>query len=278
MSPEPAPTSFFVPEDGRYVPTELTRGPWDPGSLHGRVLTGLIAHQVEADHADPDFQPTRLTVDLFRLAPREPVTVTTRLVRGGNRIRVVDVSMCDSAGTEVARGSCVLLRRAEQPSAHVWSPADWEVPPPEDLEPRQSPTSRLPAIWEMRPIEGEFGKAGRKRMWTRERYPLVEGIETSPFVRAAQVADYTNPFANSGDEGLQFVNADVTMYLHRFPRGEWIGIDVLSHHSTEGIAIAECALYDLEGLVGKSSVSSVANRRREAPRAPVLPPEERPAT
>ncbi|MDA1010588.1 MAG: thioesterase family protein [Chloroflexi bacterium] len=256
------PTSFFVAEGNRYRPTALATGPWDPQSLHGRVITGLIAHQVEADHADPEFQPARLTVDMFRVAPRQPMTLTTRVARDGNRIRVVDISMADDVGTEMARGSCVLLRRAEQPTGEVWSPGPWDVPAPDTLEPRRSTTSRLPMIWEMRPIEGEMGKAGRKRMWTRELYPLVAGIETSPFVRAAEVADYTNPLANSGSEGLQFVNADATMYLHRPPRSEWIGIDVMSHHSTDGVAIAECGLFDLDGLFARSSVSSVANRRR----------------
>ena len=36
-------------------------------------------------------------------------------------------------------------------------------------------------------------------------------------------ADFTNPLANSGDQGLEFVNADYTLYLHRLPVGEWIG-------------------------------------------------------
>jgi len=83
--------NFFFEADGnRYHPTPRTRGPWDPQSLHGRVIAGLLAHQIEREHGEPAFQPARLTVDMFRVAPMKPMTVTTALVRDGNRIKVVD--------------------------------------------------------------------------------------------------------------------------------------------------------------------------------------------
>lgn len=256
---------FFEAEGNRYHPTPRTRGPWDPNSLHGRVLAGLIAHQVEHEHGEPNFQPARLTVDMFRVAPMKPMTVTTTLVRDGNRIRVVDASMTDDEGTEIARGNVVFLRRAEQPEGEVWSPPAWDVPAPESLSPPLPPEGVegpwLPT-WETRRIEGDFGVVAQKRAWLRETHELVAGLAPSPFVRAAQASDFTNPFGNSGSAGLQFVNADATLYLHRDPVGEWIGMEVAAHHSSHGIAIAECVLYDLDGAFGRSSVCSVANRRR----------------
>ena len=83
----------------------------------------------------------------------------------------------------------------------------------------------------------------------------------TPFVRCAVAADYTNPFANSGDQGLQFVNADLTLYLHRLPATEWIGFEVTNHGATDGVAIGECRLHDEEGAIGTSSVMALAQRR-----------------
>ncbi|MDA0269767.1 MAG: thioesterase family protein [Chloroflexi bacterium] len=254
---------FFDPDGpGRYLPTPHSRGPWDPKSLHGRVLAGLIAHQVEQDHGEPDFHVARLTTDMFRVAPMAPLTVTTTLARAGNRIRVVDASIRIDDGTEIARGSVVFLRRAEQPEGEVWSPPLWEVPHPEMLpaeEPR-GPRGMVP-VWETRRIEGEFGSTGRKQAWMRETMDLVRGVEPSPLVRMAQTSDFANPFANSGSAGLHFVNADATLYLHRYPAGEWIGVEVAAHHSADGIAIGEVTLYDLQGPVGRATVCAVANRR-----------------
>jgi acyl-CoA thioesterase len=102
----------------------------------------------------------------------------------------------------------------------------------------------------------------QKRTWIRENRELIEGEALTPFLRAAVAADFTNPFANSGDAGLNFVNADITLYLHRSPVDEWIGFEVASHQSDEGIAVAECTLYDVQGAIGRSTVCGVANQRR----------------
>lgn len=258
---------FFEQQGDLYHPTPATRGPWDPRSLHGRVIAGLLAHQLEVEHGDEAFQAARLTVDMFRVAPMKPVRVPTRVVRDGNRIRVVDASMVAEDGTEIARATLVLLRRAEQPEGDVWQPPTWDVPHPDTLEAPTPPTgvavdSVWAPMWETRRIEGDFNTVAQKRAWIRETHQLVAGMPTSPLVRVAQTSDFTNPLANGGSAGLAFVNADVTLYLHRDSRSEWTGIEVAAHHSTEGVAIGESVLYDLDGPVGRATVCAVANRRQ----------------
>ncbi|HEX6029975.1 MAG TPA: acyl-CoA thioesterase domain-containing protein, partial [Tepidiformaceae bacterium] len=86
-------TPFFEHEGGnRYRPNDVCRGPWDPNSLHGRVVAGLLAHAIEEEWGDPQFLPARLTVDLYRMPPFAPVEVATEIERDGNRIRVVDAT------------------------------------------------------------------------------------------------------------------------------------------------------------------------------------------
>ena len=76
---------------------------------------------------------------------------------------------------------------------------------------------------------------------------LVEGVPMSPFVHVATGADFASPFANAGDQGLGYINSDVTLYLHRLPVTPWVGFEVVNHHATDGVAIGECWLYDETG-------------------------------
>ena len=258
MTSEPPP--FYVSDErGRLLPNDVCRGPWDPNSLHGRVLAGALAHEMESRWGMPGFRPARMTVDMYRMPTFAPVEVTSQLVREGNRIRVVDAELT-VGGVATARASGVFLREAEQPDGTVWSPPGWHVPGPNELP--APDTGGQPPMWETRVVDHGFGSTSQKRAWLRETRQLVENVPLTPFVRAAFAADFTNPFANSGSAGLQFVNADITLYLHRLPAGEWLGFEVVGHHSTDGIAVGECVIYDEGGPIGRSAVCGLANRRK----------------
>ena len=89
-----------------FMPTPVANGPWDANSLHGRVVIGLLAHVIEQRHGSDDFVPARLTVDMFRLPnTTTPIEVTTKLVRDGMRIKVVEAEFI-SGGTRMARAPC----------------------------------------------------------------------------------------------------------------------------------------------------------------------------
>ena len=38
--------AFFTIEGTHYVPTPAARGPWNPNSLHGRVIAGLLGAEI----------------------------------------------------------------------------------------------------------------------------------------------------------------------------------------------------------------------------------------
>lgn len=230
--------------------------------MHGRLLAGLLAHTVEREYGNAEFHFTRMTIDLFRQPPLAPMSIETRVARDGNRIKVAEGSIT-SEGVEVARGNIIMLKKAEQPEGNVWTPPNWDVPPPDAVEaPQGFGGPRGIGMWEQRSISrAGFNAVEQKRTWIREAHALVAGEPLTPFVRAAVAADYTNPFANSGDRGLNFVNADITLYLHRLPETDWIGFEVASHQSEDGVAVGECTLYDVRGPIGKSLVCGVANQR-----------------
>ena len=251
---------FFRRDGATFVPTDICRGPWDPNSLHGRVVAGLLAYEIERHVDDSDFLPSRLTVDLYRMPPFAPVTVRATTERRGNRIRIVDAEF-RSGDVSIGRASCLLLRRSENPEGNVWRPAPWNVPAPDALPVPPNQGEREP-MWDSRVIDHGFGAVARKNSWLRENRLLIEAEPLTPFLRAAISADFTNPFANSGDQGLQFVNADITLYLHRMPVGDWLGYQVTAHHATDGVAIGECTIYDLDGAIGTSTVCGVAQKKR----------------
>jgi hypothetical protein len=248
---------------GTYTINPVSRGPWDPNSLHARVLAGLFGHEVETRYGHDDFHCARLTIDLYRLPTLAPSEVVTRPIRDGNRIRVIELEYL-SEGTSYARGTSVVLKRSENPSGTVWAPPDWNVPEPEAIPASvQSGVQNWEPMWDMRPITSrDPGQALQGQVWMREVRPLVEGVALTPFVRAASAADWTNPGANWGSNGLEFINADITLYLHRYPEGEWIGFETASHHSADGIAVGHCTMYDEQGAIGSSTVCAIAQRRR----------------
>jgi len=224
--------------------------------LHGRLLAGLAARAVEHAGHDPALRVVRLTVDMFRSPPMSPLTVTTTVTRAGRRVRVVDASI-RSGVLEVGRARALLLRTGPHPSVTGWRTSDWDAAPPERV-PAQSDGPDTGG-WDIRLISpGGFWTAERKRVWTRDRWHLVAGETPSPVVRAALAADLPNPLANAGPEGLQFINADLTLFLGRPPISEWIGLDVTSHVGYDGIAVGTCNLYDAAGAIGSSSVCAVA--------------------
>ena len=124
---------FFRTDGTHYVPTPASRGPWNPNSLHGRVIAGLLGAEIERLHGSPDFMPARLTVDMYRLPDLSPVEVVTRVVREGNRIKVIDAEFV-SGGISAGRATCQLLKRTENPTGNVGrtgapkiSPTRWAI-------------------------------------------------------------------------------------------------------------------------------------------------------
>jgi hypothetical protein len=257
MSNEP----FFKRQDGRFLPQPVSAGPWDPKSLHGRVIIGLLAHEIEVKYGgDPDMVPARLTVDMYKLPDFSEVEVTTRVVRDGYRIKVIDAEFI-SGGVSAGRATCQLLRRSQAPEGTVWSPPNWDAPHPETL-PVPEPRAGMGGMWAMRPISGGMGQSGPRRTWMAEVRDVVGGSPITPWQRAALAADFASPFANGAQgAGLGYINSDATLYLHRAMVGEWIGFEVVNHGATDGVAIGECWLYDVEGPIGTATVCALAQKR-----------------
>ena len=250
---------FFLKSGDTFQPTRAGVGPWDANSLHGRVIIGLLGSEIERRHGSPDYMPARLTVDMYKLPDLSPVEVVTRIVKDGYRIKVIDAEFI-SGGVSAGRATCQLLRRTENAPGTVWKREPWDAPPPMDCE--QAAQSPMGGMWKMRPISGTMRGAEPRRTWMAEVREVVGGEPLTPFVRVVVAADFASPFAHASDQGLGYINTDVTVYLHREPVGEWIGFETLTHGATDGVAVGDCLLHDEQGFIGSASCKALAQKRK----------------
>ncbi|SFR64675.1 Thioesterase-like superfamily protein [Marinobacter daqiaonensis] len=252
--------ALFHRDGDFYVPTPACGSPWSPRQLHGGPVVGLMAHAVEQASDNADLHLARLTVDLLRPAPKAPLTVTTRLVRGGKRLQILEASLF-AGETEVTRASALFLEnRPVTVPEHAGFPATGLEPPSWPVEAsiaeaggwqnRYSPVG-LHSTAKAVIIEGVNG-GGQGCAWLKLPLPLVQGVLTSPTVMAATLCDFGNGVGQlnlSSDLGC--INTDVTLYLHRNPVGEWLGLDARSRMQDTGVGLVETTLFDSQGPVGK---------------------------
>jgi acyl-CoA thioesterase len=95
------------------------------------------------------------------------------------------------------------------------------------------------------------------------RYPLVAGEEPSALQRVAVAADSGNGISAVLDfHRYIFVNSDLTINLLRKAEGEWICVDARTLLGPNGGGLAEARIFDVQGLIGRST-QSLAIRLRD---------------
>lgn len=266
-----AASALFERGGDAWIPTELARGPWDPGACHGGPVAALLARSVErdADTAGVAWQLARLTIELTRPVPvGRPLTLQTDVERPGRRVSLVAVRLSDG-DTEVARARALRIRLADVPL-----PPTTVQPPlsplghPDQVDPTTMTWATAAGVafhshaCEHRYTEGSPQRLGPVGVWIRLRVPVVEGEEPSGVQRAVAAADFGNGVsAGIPYDEFMFINPDLTVHLLRPPTGEWIGMRTASHYSPGGAGMAESELYDRDGRVGRSVQSLYLERR-----------------
>jgi hypothetical protein len=255
----------FLLEGDRYIPTASAGSPWGDGLVHGGPPAGLLARAVERFAATAEMQVVRLTIDLFRPVPRAPLEVSTRSLRQGRRIHVVESSLL-AGGVEVCRATGLVLRT----SAASPSPASSEPGPPEGPDTVQ-PSRLSPAPSDKPRREGFYDHIDVRRIprqaesasqpiWVRLTGSLVDGEDWTPVSRVAATCDFLNAMSGGGrSNAFPSINVDITVYLHRPPRGEWICMEVARTLDPLGVGIVRAPLYDLDGLFGVACQAVLRN-------------------
>ncbi len=253
LSAEP----IFRRDGDLLVPSAHTRGPWEPGAQHAGAPAALIADALRAD----GMLVTRITYDLLGPVPLEPLALDVRLLRPGRRLQVVEADLAAGGRTVVrARASRLAVGSATLPAR-----ADAIAPPgggPEDAVASGFPFETEEAegfhrtAMEIRFAAGTSYGPGPALAWFRLARPLVDDEPPSPLALVAAAADFGNGVSHVLDfETHLFVNVDLTIHLHREPRGEWVLLDARSRVEPHGAGLAASALYDEHGPIGLAAQS-----------------------
>src|SRR6266566_4848441 len=219
--------AFYVQEAAdRYLPTELTRGPWDAGAQHGGPPSALAGHAIE--HR-PDARSVKVIEAV--LTPDDGRAV---LRATAQRIRV------DAGADQAADPEPVVL--GPEGLAEAPFPLAFEVAYHTGIETRFA--------------SGAFSEPGPATCWLRTKVPLVEGLPIAPLSRALIAADSGNGVSGVLDwRKYVFINPDLSVHLHRYPDGEWVCLESRTTLGGEGIGMAATVLHDVRGPIGTAAQS-----------------------
>ena len=262
--PEATREPVFRRDGDAFVPAAVAAYPWGQEVLHGGPPSGLLARAIERANIEAGgeaMQVARYTVDLFRAVPMAPLHTTTRELRRGRRIAVIEATL-HAGEVEVSRATGLLLLPSKS------EPSVDEPPPPGPDVSAAGPgfTAMSSTTGFHSGVEVAWSRApdGSPASWFRMPMAFVEGEETTPFVRAAALADFGNALASPEtpqDPTGGSVNTDISLHMHRPPRGEWICLRVDHLSQRDGIGIVEVVHYDEDGRYGRSVQARLANPR-----------------
>lgn len=259
--------ALFRADGDLLVPQDIARSLWREDQMHGVATSGALARGLEravVGIGRADLRPARYTVDLFRAPSMSACTVRSSVVREGSRLCLVD-AVLEQDGRAVARAGAIFLAPSENPAGAVWSSDDVPGAPPLDIAP-VSEEPRVPLFssddigWSQ--VFAEHQNSSRKQTW-QTALPIVAGEQATPFQAVAGVADSTSMVMNWGDAGVEYINTDITLALSRLPVSTEIGLAARERFAHDGIAVGTAVVFDREGPIGTSTVSSLANAKRK---------------
>lgn len=256
--------AIFEPAgEAMYRATEAALSPWSDQMLHGGPPTMLMAREIERYPSEQPMFVTRLTVELLRPVGIAVLAVRSRLVRPGRKVQLIEASLWNGE-LEVARATAVRIRAMD-----VDVPVDGEPPP---HPPPESVTESIRG-WRPGPAYHQIGvevrvpaeaidRLGPAWAWFRLRLPVVPGERPSGLQRICAVADFPNGISRVVDPTeTTFVNPDMTLYVHRLPVDDWVMLDARTWLERHGTGMAEGAIYDRRGRVGRSIQSLIVEPR-----------------
>lgn len=262
------PDAAYSPLGGhRFQSSPLTRGPWHPEHQHAGPPVALVCRAIEATAREHGLDHlSRLTANLIRPVPIGELAVEVMTDYVGRNAGHFSAHLL-AGDKEVGRFTALAQRSGE-----IALPADLPGHPLPRiaLDPSQAPAAHFPFagkhvgygdLVETRIAAGKMFD-GPCAIWFRLRHPLLAGEAPSVYQRVAVAADSGNGISAILDyQAWSFVNSDLTINLLRRPVGEWICLEARTHLGASGGGLAESALYDTEGLIGRATQNLAVRRR-----------------
>jgi len=259
------PDAFYESDGERFIATELTRGPWDPGAQHAGPPAALLGRALEQLPGGEGMQVGRVTFEILRSVPIAPVRISAEVVRPGKKVQMLAAEL--SVEDEVL----MRVRGWRLRTTELDVPPEVTAPPPSPPFPEDTkgydffPTGHelgYHSAMELRFSSGGFIELGPAAAWLRMRHQLVAGEEPSPLQRTLIAADVGNGISAVLDfRRFVFVNVDLTVHLERMPAGEWVCVDAITLSQPTGIGTAESVLADCEGRIGRAVQTLLISER-----------------
>ncbi|MEV6161679.1 thioesterase family protein [Streptomyces sp. NPDC052052] len=236
----------------RYKPTAHAGGAWNLDEQHFSPVAGLIVHAMDqhlAGRPENTLTPVRISFDILGRIPLGECEIQVATIRPGRTIELIEaVLLIDDRAIVRARA---WLAASYDTSAVADSPHE-RLPAPETLEPWV-----MSNAWgggyiasidarRMTPL-----RRGRGTAWISSRLDLVAGEPSSPLASYITLVDTANGVAVQQDPTeWMFPNLDLTIHLHRRPRGPWTGLDTTVTFGPSGHGLTSSVLHDIDGPVG----------------------------
>ena len=238
--------------------------PTDPGNpdhQHAGPPSALICRAIERAAAKDGLTHLgRLTVNLFRPTPIGECGVEVATDYVGRNAGHYSGRFI-AGGKECARFTALMQREDARLSRRERRAIRRQ---PRRNRPTNARSSRCISrtarsatadLVENRLAAGRFFK-GPCAAWFRMNHPLVEGETPSAYQRVAVAGDSGNGISAALDFAKYvFINCDLTINLFRRPEGEWICLEVAACSASNGCGLAESALYDERGMIGRATQS-----------------------
>lgn len=261
MQPDDA---LYQPDGPDFIATAWTRGPWDPRLQHGGPPSALMLRAMERAAAEVgEFELARLTVEFLRAVPIDRCSVTVAPNRSGRKALGYDAELT-AAGRPCARARGLFIRRADVPVppglAVLPAPADPLAWPAHQFDFFPDPVGYHSAM-DLRLGPGPFAP-GTGAAWLRLRGRLVAGEDPTPAQRVTVAADAINGVGFALDFArFTFINADLTIYLHRRPNPPWVLLRSTHLSQPHGRGLVDAELSDPHGPIGRALEAQVLEPR-----------------
>ena len=255
------PAALYLPDDGGFTATALTIGPWDVGLQHAGPPAALLLREAERASGIEGGQTVRLAYDIFGPVPVGPVRLRSSVVRPGRRVELVETVLDAGDGRPLMRLSAWRMRtRADDPAAAAVEQRHPAPTGPAESRPEVAAFFTTEIAYhralEWRFAEGSFNAPGPATAWTRTRSELVAGEPISPLQHLLVMTDAASGISAALDwNTATFANVDLTLALHRPPRGEWLGMAARTVLGGAGAAQCFAELFDEAGPIGRSTQS-----------------------
>jgi hypothetical protein len=244
----PWPPFYYEREGQIFLPSGLSRSPWDGRAIAGGPVSALLASGAENLELDAVFEIARFQVDIFGKVPHQPLTMAVDVLREGRQTKLHRITLL-ADGRPVGQAHVLRVRRLETPTF----PVPHDYPDPNTILMAEGPRSaRMAGAIRLKRVLGGPGEPGRGVSWLAMDGEVIRGEVASNFVKACLFADFGNGFGAATDAAeWSFANLDITIQFLRMPVGDWFLLDAETHMAGNGHGTARNVFADKLGVYAR---------------------------